>query len=138
MKLCNFKSKIFLEVQKSYVIKAFGHMIYWTWVIWMYNLNRFTRTFLNMITVQLSLAITFRNVWTFDSSITIDSHCSQMHQMTIFVVFHYGNENVFSWLCVVCVSIVDCFDCFHRKRCWLLLSEMDHNIWKECFKLFLE
>ena len=136
VELGNLQAEKFLEVQKSYIIKTFRHMINTSRVVRMDYFDRFAVTLVGVGTVELRHTIPFRDVKSFQSSISINSHCSDMDDMTFLIIFHHSHEDIFGGNGVIFVSIVDSFQRFHGIRGCSLFRQMNDNIWfKFCKQL---
>lgn len=82
--------------------------------------------------------VSFRNVKTLDCSIPIDTHSTNVHNMTIYVIFHDCHGYVLCSLGVVGVGVVDSFQRFHGVGSSSLFSQMHDYIRIEFFKSFKE
>lgn len=134
MKLSNLEAKELLEVEKSDIIEALGHVIYTPGIIGMNNFYWFTLTLVPMGAIQLGHAETFRNIKAFNSSITIDTHCADMDHMAFGIELHHGDENILGAESVVGVSIIDSINVFHRIGSRLELSKVNDHIRSEFLK----
>lgn len=138
MQLCYLQPKIFVKVKQCHIIKAFGHVINTTRIVGMYDLHRYTVTLFNVLAVKFSHTVPLWNSWPFNSSVTVDTHSSQMNHMARFVKFHDRDQNIFRWLSIVSECVVDCLNALHRVGCSTLLGQMDYDIRPECLKGSLE
>ena len=122
MKLSNLQPKVLMEVEECDIIQTLCHMIDTSRIVRMNNFNRRAFTLFNMIAVEFCLAVAFRNQWAFNSSIAVYSHSPNMHHVTFFVVFHDRDQNIFGWLSVICVGVVDSLNALHGIRSSTLFS----------------
>lgn len=138
VELCNFQPEKLLEVKESYVIKTFSHMINASWIIRVDYFHRLAITLIVVITVEFSHAISFRDIKTLQCAIPINSHCSNVDDMTLFIIFHDCHQDIFSWKSVILIGIVDGFQGFHWIGSCPLFSQMCNNVWFKFCKQFKE
>ena len=89
-----------------------------------------------MSTIKLGHTETFRDVNSFDSSVTIDTHSPDVDHMAFGIKLHHRNENVLGAESVIGVSIVDCVYIFHGVGSGLQFCEVNDDIGFELFENF--
>lgn len=91
-----------------------------------------------MSAVKFRHAVSFRYFASLDDSIAIYSHCSNVHNVAVFFVFHHRNEDIFGPLSIVRIGLVDGFDALHGIWCRSLLGQMNNCIRLKLFKNLLK
>lgn len=88
-------------------------MVDTAWVVRVHDFDCFALAFLSMSAVYFGHAEALGDLGALNNAVTVDSHCSNVDQVALGVVFHHGKEHVESRLGVVSVGLSDCGQILH-------------------------